>query len=343
MPTSRRRAPRSRFTVAALILGAAACFSLPAAADTRLAAIRARGHVTCGVVARVAGFTSFNTSGRAIGFEPDLCRAIAAAIFGDGEKVAFVPADAVNQFKSDASLDLVARRLTVTLQRDAGLGLLFSPVVFYDRTTVMVRTESAVQDPAALARRPICVRASSEAAEALVRHFSLNKLELTTVPHPTFEAAAKAFADGACEALAGDLSQLAAERAGRRDLAILPQTLSKEPLALLTRAEDVQFAAVVRWTIYALIAAEEMNVTAGNIGSRRRDPDPDVRRLIGESAGNGKALGLNERWAANAIRAGGNYGELFARHLGADSPLKLERGPNALWTQGGLLYAPPLR
>ena len=141
----------------------------------------------------------------------------------------------------------------------------------------------------------------------------------------------------------GDLSQLAAERAGRRDLAILPQTLSKEPLALLTRAEDVQFAAVVRWTIYALIAAEEMNVTAGNVESRTRDPDPDVRRLIGEGPGNGKALGLDERWAANAIRAAGNYGELFARHLGADSPFKLERGPNALWTQGGLMYAPPLR
>ncbi len=340
MPTSRRRASKSK-SFLALAFGAALTFAFPAAAESRIDAIRARGHLTCGVVSRVPGFTSFDSSGRAIGFEPDLCRAIAAAIFGDGEKVAFVPADAVSQFKTDASLDVVARRLTVSLQRDAGLGLVFSPTVFYDRTTLMVKNGGTAHDPNALAGRPICVREASEASEALERHFTLNRLALAASPHPTFDSAAKAFAAGACEALAGDLSQLAAERAGRASLTILPHTLSKEPLALLTRADEPQFAAVVRWTINALIAAEEMNLTSRNVDVR--DPDPDVRRLLGEMPGNGKALGLDERWAANAIKAVGNYGEIFERHLGAGSPLKLERGPNALWTQGGLMYAPPMR
>lgn len=342
MPTSRRRASKSK-SFLALAFGAALTFAFPAAAEGRIDAIRARGHLTCGVVARVPGFTSFDNAGRAVGFEPDLCRAIAAAIFGDGEKVAFVPAEAVSQFKTDASLDVVARRLTVSLQRDAGLGLVFSPTVFYDRTTLMVKSDSSAHDPNALAGRPICVRESSEASEALERHFSLNKLTLAATAHPTFDAAAKAFAAGACEALAGDLSQLAAERTGRVSLAILSHTLSKEPLALLTRADEPQFAAVVRWTINALIAAEEMNLTSVNIGTRQRDPDPDMRRLLGEMPGNGKALGLDERWAANAIKAVGNYGEIFERHLGAGSPLKLERGPNSLWTQGGLMYPPPMR
>ncbi len=315
-----------------------------AEAADRIAAIKARGFLTCGILARVRGFTDVTPDGRTTGFEPDLCRAVAAAVLGRDGKVTYETADHMERFRSTGDPDVVARRLTVTLRRDLEPGLAFSPVIFFDGTSLLVRKAAGIAAPSALAGHKICVRGQSEADAGLDAYFAVRQLKITSVRGADLAAARDAFLHGDCDALAADLSELAPIRADAADkLAIIPEILSKEPLALLTHADDPQFTAVVRWTMNALLAAEELSITAAKAKAPGNITDPETRRLLGLEPGNGAALGLRESWAADAISTVGNYGEIFARNLGDRSAIKLPRGPNALWRDGGLLYALPFR
>jgi general L-amino acid transport system substrate-binding protein len=315
-------------------------------AASRVEDIRARGYMTCGVSFKVPGFASLAPDGRVLGFEPDLCRAVAAAILGISGAVRFVPAESVETFVATGEPDLVARRLTVTLRRDLAAGGAFSPVVFYDGAALLVHGSKAIGSPLAYSGWKLCVAENSETETSVVRYFRAHGTAVEIVSHGDLAEGAKAFMRGECTALAGDLSEIAAVRAGvsgNDKVSILPTLLSKEPLALFMHGDDAQFAAVVRWTIYALIEAEELGVTRDTVGAARGRENPAVRLLLGDDPGNGAALGLDERWAANALATVGNYGEIFSRNLGNGSTFRLARGMNALWRDGGLMYSLPLR
>jgi general L-amino acid transport system substrate-binding protein len=316
----------------------------------RVARIRQRGALVCGVAPGVAGFAHVDERGRYTGFDVDICRALSAAIFGTPDKVRYEQASSVEQFLRTRDLDLVSRRLTWSLQRE-GMGLLFGPVMFYDGQGFLVPTGPRVQAVRQLSDLRICVVAGGLSESNLTRYFQSHKLTLRKILiRPTAQLDGGfldgEFSAGRCGAFTADVSELGSLRSGMRnpdDFRILEEQISKEPLAQLVRQSDVDLFNVLRWTIFAMITAEELGVTAANISEMSRATDPDVKRLLGATPGNGQALGLAEAWAANVIKAVGNYGEAFDRNVGARSPIKLPRGLNRLWTAGGLMFAPPLR
>ncbi len=329
--------------LAALVIIATS--TMPSAmAASRMETIKARGSLTCGIVARVRGFTDIDSEGRVSGFEPDLCRAVAAAVLGQDAKVTYVTADNVESFIESGEPDVVARRLTVTLRRDLQPGLTFSRVVFYDGTALLVPIASQAATPSAFAGHTICVRDQSEADVGLSSYFAARRLTFEAIRAADLKDVTDTFLSGDCNALAADLSELAPIRADRHErFAILPELLSKEPLALLTHADDPQFNAIVDWTMNALIAAEELGIAADDANSPRDHLVSQMRQFLGLDPGNGAALGLRETWAADVIATVGNYGEIYARNLGDGSAIQLPRGYNALWRDGGLLYALPMR
>jgi general L-amino acid transport system substrate-binding protein len=322
--------------------------ALPQGGDSRIAAIERRGYLTCGVEPAVPGFVDVDAAGMYRGLDVDVCRAVAAAILGSSERVRFVRVAHVSELTAHPDIDVVARRLTWELRREQPLGLLFGPITFYDGQGFLVPRAARVTSPADLSGRPVCVVGGPVFELNLETFFSERSLALNKVildsPHD-YDGIAAALTAGRCTAYSGDVSDLGAIRtrlpAGAYD--ILPDTISKEPLAPLVRADDVRLFNVLRWTVAALIRAEELGITSRNVDRMAEDGNPETRRLLGAIPGNGKALGLRETWAADAIRQVGNYGELFERNLGRDSPIGLDRGLNRLWTGGGLMYAPPLR
>jgi general L-amino acid transport system substrate-binding protein len=326
----------------------AALFQAQAAARTpmpdRLDQIRRRGHLTCGVAPEVAGFSAVDGRGRYSGLDVDICRAMAAAIFGDADRVAYRLAYSVHDFLRSDDIDLVSRRLTWELRREGSMRLLFGPVIFYDGQGFLVAHRLSVQNPLGLAGVPVCVVANSTAQATLPRYYHSRPIP-QVVPVLAQDVVA-ALADGRCEAYTADVSELAALRSrlpAPADFDILPQMITKEPLAQLVRQGDDRFFDLLRWTVFALIAAEELGVNSRNVEQLLASDDPDVQRLLGVLPGNGAALGLRERWAFDVIKSLGNYGEIFDRNVGRSSPIGLDRGVNALWTAGGLMYAPPLR
>ncbi len=327
-----------------LLLGIALFAAFPAQAG-RLEQIEARGYLTCGVYPHVAGFAAIDKNGRYSGFDIDICRAVAAAIFGTRDKVKYIEAAGVDVFRKSAGPDLVIRRLTWTLTREASLGLMFGPIVYYDGQGFMVPKSSGITAARQLAGKNICVEPAEGWGGSLIRYSQANGLDLkpAVAARPDSEAS---FFGRRCAAYSADKTMLASIRAGAdnpQDYAILPDEISKEPLAPLVRQGDDRFFQIVRWSIFASIEAEELGVTSRNIDEQMNSSAPDVRYLLGVAPGNGKALGLSEHWAADIIRAVGNYGEIFARNLGPDSDIRLDRGLNRLWTDGGLIYAPPVR
>ncbi|HTJ65405.1 MAG TPA: amino acid ABC transporter substrate-binding protein [Alphaproteobacteria bacterium] len=307
----------------------------------RLEAIKARGHLTCGVLPGVAGFAVRNADGSYSGFDIDTCRAIAAAIFGKPDRVKFVQADDVGVFRRVPEVDVVIRRLTWSVTRETPLGLMFGPVTYYDGQGLLV--PAGTPDAKALAGKTVCVEQGEGWVGNLARYAQAQGLDLKPLVAPSRAAAIENFTAGACAAYSGDKTMLASIRAGLPkpdDYAILPDEFSKEPLAPLVRQGDDRFFEIVRWTVFALIEGEELGVSSRNSGEMRRSDSLEVRRFLGIVPGNGAALGLKESWAADSVSATGNYGEMFARNLG---PLGLDRGLNKLWKDGGLMYAPPLR
>lgn len=306
--------------------------------------IRQRGALVCGVAPGVAGFARVDERGRYSGLDVDVCRAVAAAIFGTADKVRYELASSVDQFQRTPEVDLVSRRLTWSLQRE-GLGLLFGPVTFYDGQGFLVQASLPAQQVRQLSNATLCVAAGGLSESNLTAYFRLHKLTLQKRLIQPAQAEAELSARR-CDAFTADVSELGSLRSGMRnpgDFRILSEQISREPLAQLVRDTDVDLFDVLRWTIFAMIDAESLGVTSANVAEMAKSGNPDVRRLLGVTPGNGKALGLDEAWGYNVIRSVGNYGEVYERNVGMGSPIKLPRGVNALWSAGGLMFAPPLR
>jgi len=315
-----------------------------AAAQGRVLRIRQRGTLVCGVAPGVAGFARVDGQGRYSGLDVDVCRAVSAAIFGTPDNVRYEQASSVEQFQRTPDIDLVSRRLTWSLQRE-GMGLLFGPVMFYDGQGFLVPARLPAQKVRQLANARICVVAGGLSESNLTTDFRSHSLALRKILIQIGQVEA-AFSAGRCDAFTADVSELGSLRSGTAKpdtFRILSEQISKEPLAQVVRAADVDLFDVLRWTIFAMIDAEELGVTSGNVAEMAKSGNPDVRRLLGVTPGNGKALGLDEAWAYNVVKTVGNYGEVYERNVGTGSPIKLPRGVNALWSAGGLIFAPPLR
>jgi general L-amino acid transport system substrate-binding protein len=281
--------------------------------------------------------------------DADLCRAVAAAMFGDPGKVRFVPLTAVQRFTAlqSGEIDVLIRQTTLTMTRDTTLGLRLTTVNLYDGHGFMVRKDANVSDLKGMDGMTVCLSPGTTNELVTADVFRAAGLRFTPLLQERMQDSATALQAGRCDAIGTDATQLAALRSqfqAPRDFVILPQRFSKEPYGPVVRRDDQEWFDVIRWTVTALIAAEELGVTAANAEQMRRtSQDPEVRRLLGADPLLGNALKLDPAWAYNAIRAVGNYGELFERHLGPNTPIGLERGLNRLWTDGGLMYAWPMR
>jgi general L-amino acid transport system substrate-binding protein len=323
--------------------------ALPAAAGITIDKIKKNDAVTCGVSPGVDGYSAPDSTGKYRGFDVDWCRAIAAAVLGDAEKVKYVPLTAQQRFTAlqSGEVDLLSRQTTATLQRDTALGLNFAPVVYYDGQGFMVAAKLGVKSARELKGATVCVSPGTTTELNLADYFRANKMEFKPVVIEDLNEVRAAFFAGRCDVYTTDASALASVRATKAqnpgEYVILPEIISKEPLAPVVRHGDDEFFDIVKWVIYALIEAEETGITSANVDEMAKSENPVIKRLLGTTPGMGKSLGLDEQWAARAIKQVGNYGEIFERTLGRSSPLKLERGLNALWTQGGLMYAWPIR
>src|SRR5215212_136534 len=334
-----------------LALALGICFLIAASpqAGPTLDKVKQAGTLVCGVNTGLAGFSQPDSQGGYAGLDIDICKAIAAAIFGDSEKVKYVPLTAQQRFTAlqSGEVDILSRNTTWTLQRDTELGLNFGPVVFYDGQGFMVTKKLNVKGAKELNGATVCVQPGTTTELNLADYFRANNMTFKPVVIEKLDEVVAAYFSGRCDVYTTDRSGLASTRISRaqnpEDHVILPEVISKEPLAPAVRQGDDQWHDVVRWVIYALIEAEEKGITSKNLDEKAKSEDPDVKRMLGVTPGVGKALGVDEKWGYNAIKAVGNYGEIFDKHLGLSSPLKLERGYNNLWTKGGLLYAPPVR
>ncbi|MEO8557923.1 MAG: amino acid ABC transporter substrate-binding protein [Rhodospirillales bacterium] len=327
----------------------AALFAGQAQAGPTLDAIKGRGQIICGVSTGLAGFSLADSTGKFTGIDVDVCRAIAAVVFGDPNKVKFVPLSAQQRFTAlqSGEVDLLSRNTTETMQRDTALGLNFGVVTYYDGQGFMVAKKTGVKSAKELKGATVCVQPGTTTELNLADFARTNKIDLKPVVIEKLDEIESAFFSGRCDAYTTDASGLAATRASKAsnpdDYLILPEIISKEPLAPAVRHGDDQWLDIVKWTSYALLEAEEYGVTSQNLDEMKKSDNPGIKRLLGVTPGLGKALGVDEAWAYNAIKAVGNYGEMFERNVGMGSKLKLARGLNALWTKGGLQYAMPVR
>ena len=320
-------------------------------ASKTLAAVKARGVLRCGVNPELAGFSHEDAQGRRSGFDIDFCRALAAAVLGDASRVTYVPLS--NDVRLAAlkagQVDLLSRNTSWTFSRDAGEGVDFAGVSYYDGQGFLAPKDLTLQSASDLSGAKICVQSGSTSELNLRDWFRTRSINWQPVLAPTLDRARADYERNICDVLSADISALASARATLADQSahvLLPDVISKEPMGPVVRQGDPGWTDVVRWTLNALVLAEELGVTAATADRMRKEStSPEVRRLLGADTGYGRMLGLDDAWAYRAIRAVGSYGEVFDRNLGKDSALKLERGQNALWSAAtpGLLYAPPLR
>lgn len=318
----------------------------PAAAGPRLDAIKARGVLNCGVAAAEPGMSRAGANGQYVGFEADLCRSVAIAIFGTA-KIAFKPVATLQNFLRGDDIDIVFRGLTWSFQREAGGPIRFGPIYMHDGQTFLVRADSGIRTIQALSRRRICLSTDmfADFLPPLQRHFARANLVLNARSVQTRAESERLFFAGECDAVTADASELAsaviANGGAPGTYLILTEQITKEPLAPLLRKGDDQFFDSVRWSLGALIAAEELGITAKNVDTARTNiADADIHAFF---AAPPAGAGLAPNWTQAIIKQLGNYGEIFERHLGAASPARLTRGQNHLWNQGGLLFAPPVR
>jgi general L-amino acid transport system substrate-binding protein len=340
------RAPRLALALAALLLGSLAGL---AHAGKTLDAIKQRGQLVCGVNTGLAGFGAADSQGNWTGLDVDVCRAIAASVLGDATKVKWVPLNAQQRFTAlqSGEIDILSRNTTFTLTRDASLGLSTTAVTYYDGQGFMVPTKLKIKSAKQLNNAAICVQSGTTTEKNLNDWFRANKLKYKPVVFEGFEASFKAFFAGRCQAYTTDASGLASirnkEAQKPEDYIILPEIISKEPLGPMVRRGDDEWTAIAKWVIHALMEAEEYGITQANVDQMKTNDNPSVQRILGTGEDSGKLLGLDKDWAYRAIKSVGNYGEMFERHVGPKSPLKLPRGLNNQWNKGGLMYAPPIR
>ncbi len=312
-----------------------------------LTEIQERGRVVCGVNAELAGFSTANSLGEYAGLDVDLCRALSAAIFGDAEKTEYVPTTATDRFEelTDSKFDVLIRNTTWTLDRNASHGE-FTGVNYYDGQGFMVWKRSKIRSALELDNISLCVSRGTTHELNSSEYFTANKLRYSPVFFDDEALAFAAYTNGECDALTTDRSALAATRATQSDPEahrILSEVISKEPLGPIVRPNDSGWANVVRWSLNCMINAEEIGVTSANVDDIENNSRPSAKRLAGLEGDFGTKLGLNNSWCADIIRQVGNYAESYERNVGLDSPLELKRGINSLWTNGGLIYAPPIR
>lgn len=345
----RQRIMITRFVTRSLVIAGLAVMSHGAWAGKTLDAVRHRGVLQCGVSTGVAGFSAPDSKGRWSGLDVDVCRAVAAAVLHDPEKVKFVPLNAQQRFASlqSGQIDVLSRNTSWTLTRDASLGFHFTGITYYDGQGFLIPKKYKVTSPKQLKGAQVCVQAGTTTEKNLSDFSRTNNLGIKPVVFDTFEAAFKAFFAGRCQAYTTDASGLASVRNKEAphpdDYLILPELISKEPLGPAVRRGDDEWFDIVKWTVFALQEAEELGLTQANVAQGSRSTDPAVLRFVGASEDTGKLLGLDKAWALRAVQAVGNYGEMFERNVGSHSVLQLPRGLNRLWTQGGLVYAPPIR
>ena len=341
-----------RSSSAAAVIGLAAIFmSGGAMAGKDLDAVKARGQLVCGVGTGTAGFMQADSQGKWTGLDVDVCRAVSAAIFGESEKVKYVPLSAQQRFTAlqSGEVDLLSNNTTITLTRDTALGLDFTAVTYYDGQGFLVNKKLGVKSAKELNGATVCV-APGTTTELNLDYFRANKMTFKPVVIEKVEEVRAAFFSGRCDVYTNDSSSLYSTRAANPpppltpdDFIVLPEIISKEPLAPAVRQGDAQFADIVRWSQYAMLEAEEAGIDSKNVDDMLKSDNPNIKRILGVTPGMGKALGVDEKWVYNIVKQVGNYGESFERNVGTGSPLKIERGLNRLWSKGGLQYAPPIR
>ena len=316
-----------------------------ALAQTTLETVKTRGKLVCGVNTGLAGFATIGPDGKWRGFDVDYCRALAAAIFNDAEKVECRPLTAQARFTAlqAKEIDVLSRNTTWTLSRDTSLGLNFGVTLFYDGQGLMVPAKLQAKSAKDLNGATICVQSGTTTELNLADYFRRLQLKFTPVVFETVDQTYAAYDSGRCDAVTSDVSQLLAQKTTLKqpqEHVVLGDVMSKEPLGPVVRHGDDQWFDIAKWVAFGLIQAEEFGISSQNLGSFTDSKDPNVRRFLGAEGGLGTMLGLSDDFMARVIRAVGNYGELFDRHL---QPLHLARGVNTLWMQGGLLYSPPFR
>ena len=335
------------------IIGAAALgLTASAASAATLDDVKAKGFVQCGVSTGLAGFSNPNDQGDWSGIDADYCRAVAAAVFGDGTKVKFTPLSAKDRFTalSSGEVDILSRNTTWTINRDTALGLDFAGVTYYDGQGFMLNAKKLpdVNSALQLSGAAVCVQSGTTTELNLADYFKANNLEYNPVVFEKLEETNAAYDAGRCDVYTTDQSGLYGIRltlGAPDDHVVLPEIISKEPLGPAVRQGDSQWADIARWTLNALITAEELGITQANVEEMKASGNPEVKRVLGseEGAKIGTDLGVGNDWVVNIVKAVGNYGEMFERNVGTGSNLKIARGINALWTKGGLQYAPPIR
>lgn len=314
-----------------------------------LASVKARGKLVCGVSTGLAGFSAKDASGRWFGMDADYCRAVASAIFGDAAKVEFAPVSAEQRFVAlqSGEVDLLARNSVYTLSRDGELGLDFAAITFFDGQGFLMRRDKGVRHLAQLDNAAVCVQGRTTAEYNLGVYAKRSGAALDAVAFADGDQSGIAFAEGRCDALTADATYLAAIRVflpNPADYIILPERISKEPISPVARQGDNDWTDILRWTHFAMLTAEENGITSANVDQVRQSAgDPAVRILLGTSGNFGAGLGLDNNWAYNIIKQVGNYAEVFERNVGAATPLGMARDQNALWKDGGLQFAPPIR
>jgi general L-amino acid transport system substrate-binding protein len=324
-----------------------AILATPANAQT-LKAIKDRGVLNCGVSEGLYGFSARDNAGNWAGFDVEFCRAIAAAIFNEASKVNYVPLDASRRFEAlqSGAIDVLSRNTTWTISREVELGLSFAATNYYDGQGFLVRRDMNKETALDLDGSKVCVQTGTTTELNLADYFRTNRMLFVLVAAMTLDSAIKGYDSGQCNVLTADVSALFGIRlllSKPDDHVILPDVISKEPLAPAVRQGDVQWFNVVKWVHFAMVDAEELGVTSKNIDGALKSDNPDVKRLVGVEGNYGEKMGLTTDWAARVIRIVGNYGEVYERTVGVGSPLAIPRGINQLWSKGGILYAPPIR
>lgn len=322
--------------------------ALPAAAAGTLDQVKQKGFIQCGVSQGVIGFSAPNDKGEWTGFDVDYCRALASAIFGDPTKVKFTPLSTKDRFTAlqSGEVDILSRNTTWTLDRDTKLGLNFVGTSYYDGQGFMVKKSMKINSALELSGASVCTQTGTTTELNLADYFRNNKMKYEVVSFATADETIKAYESGRCDVFTTDASQLYSTRlklAKPDDQVVLPEIISKEPLGPVVRHGDDQWFDVAKWTLFAMINAEELGITSKNVNEMKKSSSPEVRRVLGVEGSLGEGLGLPNDWVARIVSKVGNYGEVFERNLGSGSKLQIQRGVNRLWSKGGIQYAPPIR
>ena len=338
--------------VTGIVGSAALLVSAAVGSAATLDDVKAKGEVACGVHTGLAGFAAPDDQGNWKGFDADFCRAVAAAVFGDPSKVKFVPTNATERFTAlqSGEIDLLARNTTWTLSRDTSLGFNFTGVNYYDGQGFMINAQKlpGINSALQLSGAAVCVQTGTTTELNLADYFRANNMEYNPVVFQGFDETNAAYEAGRCDAYTTDQSGLYALRltlANPDEHVVLPEIISKEPLGPAVRQGDDQWFDIVKWTLFAMIQAEELGITQANVEEMKGSDNPEIKRVLGQEPESkiGSMLGLDNDWIVKVVSGVGNYGEVFERNIGQDSPLKIARGLNQLWTKGGVQYAPPVR